>query len=102
MKSKLIATSFLLTCAGFAQYLPEIELRSHVIRESFKDLSAENARLASEAGVMISINTDAHSPDGFNEIGYGLTVARRAWVGPHQVINCLSWKMLQAFIARKR
>ena len=66
------------------------------------DLNDVNARAAIEAGVMLSINTDAHSTDGFEEIPYGVSVARRAWVKPQNVINCLSWKELTAFIARKR
>ena len=29
---------------------------------------------------MLAIDTDAHSTDGLGEIGFGIDVARRAWV----------------------
>jgi len=66
------------------------------------DLNEQNARAAIDARVMLAIDTDAHSTEGLAEIGYGLTVARRAWVGPQHVINCMSADELQKFIARKR
>ena len=42
------------------------------------DLSAENARLAHAAGVMIAVSTDAHSTREFGTIRYGIDQARRA------------------------
>jgi DNA polymerase (family 10) len=66
------------------------------------DLNETNARGATDAGCMLAIDTDAHSPEGFEEIYFGLTVARRAWVTPAQVINCFSYKKLLEFIAHKR
>ncbi len=66
------------------------------------DLNEQNARAAVEAGVLLAIDTDAHSTEGLAEIGYGLTVARRAWVGPQHVINCMDVDALRKFIARKR
>ena len=46
------------------------------------DLSAENARLASEAGVKIAISTDAHSTREFGTVRYGIDQARRAGLEP--------------------
>jgi DNA polymerase (family 10) len=66
------------------------------------DLNDIHARGAIDAGVMLSINTDAHSPQAFCEIVLGLSVARRAWVSRHHVINCLPLSKLQQFFARKR
>ncbi|MDB5295622.1 MAG: polX, partial [Phycisphaerales bacterium] len=66
------------------------------------DLNDVMAKAAGEAGVMLSINTDAHSVDGLGGMPYGVGVARRAWLGPRQVINCLTAKQLQKFIAAKR
>jgi len=42
-------------------------------------------KLSSSAGVMISINTDAHAIEGFTEMIYGINVARRAWLTPKQI-----------------
>jgi DNA polymerase (family 10) len=67
------------------------------------DLNEINARAAVEAGVMLSINTDAHSTDELDEnMIHGVNVARRAWVTKRNVINCMSPAELTAFLARKR
>jgi DNA polymerase (family 10) len=66
------------------------------------DLNDTTAKAAIESGCMLSINTDAHSIEGFEWIFFGVQVARRAWATPSNVINCMTWKQLQAFIARKR
>ena len=66
------------------------------------DLNDIHARGAIDAGCLLSIDTDAHSVEGLNEIDLGLTVARRAWVTAKQVINCMSYQELLGFIGRKR
>lgn len=52
------------------------------------DLSAENARLAREAGVKIAISTDAHSVRELATIRYGIEQARRAGLEKSSVLNC--------------
>jgi DNA polymerase (family 10) len=66
------------------------------------DLNDIHARAAVNAGVMISINTDAHGVDGLNEMINGIGVARRAWITAKSVINCMSAEQLEAFFAAKR
>jgi DNA polymerase (family X) len=66
------------------------------------DLSDVNAKNAKEAGVMISINTDAHSTGEFYLMPFGIDVARRAWLTPKDVINCMSLPALKRFLAAKR
>ncbi len=66
------------------------------------DLNETNARAAINAGVMLSINTDAHSPMGFGEMINGINVARRAWVTRKSVINCMSTGDVEKFFAAKR
>jgi DNA polymerase (family 10) len=51
---------------------------------------------------MLSINTDAHSTEGLSQNSYGLSIARRAWVTPASVLNCLTLTKLKAFISAKR
>lgn len=51
------------------------------------DLEAPLARRASEQGVMICVDTDAHSPQGFDNLRYGILTARRAWLSPGRVLN---------------
>jgi DNA polymerase (family 10) len=61
------------------------------------DLSDVHARRAIELGILLSINTDAHSPQEFDLVSYGVATARRGWVEPQHVINTwgrerlLSW-----------
>ena len=62
------------------------------------DLDAPIARRAAAAGVVIAVNSDAHSPDGLAAMEFGVMMARRAWLAPAQVLNCwpveevLAWR----------
>jgi DNA polymerase (family 10) len=51
------------------------------------DLNAAHARRAAELGVKLTISTDAHHPDGFANMHYGVGTARRGWVTAEQVVN---------------
>ena len=66
------------------------------------DLCDTAARLAKEAGVMLAISTDTHSLDQLDHMAIGLGVARRAWLEPRHLLNCLTRPQLLAWIARKR
>jgi DNA polymerase (family X) len=66
------------------------------------DLNDVHARAAIVAGVKLSINTDAHDTRGFLAMATGVDVARRAWAGKENVINCFSIAELKKFIKRKR
>ena len=66
------------------------------------DLNDGAARRAGEAGVMLGISTDTHSLDQLDNITFGLGVARRAWLGPAQVLNCMTRTQLISWIAKKR
>ncbi|HEY8416737.1 MAG TPA: DNA polymerase/3'-5' exonuclease PolX [Limnochordales bacterium] len=60
------------------------------------DLKDVYARWARERGVMLVVNTDAHSTEGLEQMAYGITVARRAWLSARDVLNCLPWPELRA------
>lgn len=64
------------------------------------DLSDVNARLARERGVDLTISTDAHSPESFALLRWGLLVARRAWAGPDAVLNTLPLAELKTRLRR--
>jgi DNA polymerase (family 10) len=64
------------------------------------DLSAENSRLASAAGVMIAISTDAHSVSEFGTIRYGIEQARRAGLEARSILNCQSLETLTDLFKR--
>lgn len=64
------------------------------------DLSDVNARAAKDAGVMIMIDTDAHRPEDYDLIEYGVTVAQRAWIEAKNVWNTHSVGEVEAWLRR--
>ncbi|MBT3390316.1 MAG: DNA polymerase/3'-5' exonuclease PolX [Chloroflexi bacterium] len=62
-----------------------LEINAHPSRLDLNDIYA---RRAAELGIPLSINTDAHAPQHFDLIYFGIATARRAWITPEQVLNC--------------
>jgi DNA polymerase (family 10) len=67
-----------------------------------RDLDDVHARAAAEAGVLIVIDSDAHSPRLLPLMRYGVATARRAWLEPEHVANTRSWKELKKLRKRGR
>ena len=65
------------------------------------DLKDEHARAAREAGVMLSINTDAHGPKMLPNMAFGIATARRAGCEARDVLNTFSLDELLQWM-RKR
>src|SRR5918999_2500643 len=74
-----------------------LELNSYVDR---LDLSVPYLREAINAGVRITIDTDAHDETALSFAKFGISQARRAWVEKPSVINCLPWDELKEYIKR--
>lgn len=72
-----------------------LELNSYVDR---LDLSVPYVREAVEAGVRITIDTDAHDERALTYMKYGVSQARRAWVEKESVINCMSWPEFEKYL----
>jgi DNA polymerase (family 10) len=51
------------------------------------DLDDVHARRAAELGIKLTISTDAHRPEDFELMQYGVATARRGWVSAAQVVN---------------
>jgi DNA polymerase (family 10) len=51
------------------------------------DLSAESAREAKARGLQFAITTDAHQVNDLLLMQFGVATARRAWLGPGDIIN---------------
>lgn len=51
------------------------------------DLKDTHLKLAKELGCKISINTDAHATDELDNMTFGITQLRRAWLAKEDVIN---------------
>ena len=65
------------------------------------DLDDMYARRAKELGVLISINTDAHSENDLDFLHYGVAIARRAWLEPKDVINTWTAKKLTDWLKKR-
>lgn len=66
------------------------------------DLNSDYAYSAKEAGVKLSINCDAHHVSHFSYFSYGVWVARKAWLEPKDVINCMSFDEVGEWIRKNR
>lgn len=62
------------------------------------DLAAPYVREAVNAGVRITIDTDAHDETALSFAKYGVSQARRAWVEKESVINCLPWAEFETYL----
>jgi DNA polymerase (family 10) len=61
-----------------------LEISAHPERLDLNDIYA---RRAIDLGILLSINTDAHSPGELDLMHFGVSTARRGWVQPQHVIN---------------
>jgi DNA polymerase (family X) len=68
--------------AGAAGTMIEINANPHRL-----DLDSTHCKKAKQKGILIPINPDAHSIHGFDDLEYGIGVARRAGLGAADVFN---------------
>jgi DNA polymerase (family 10) len=66
------------------------------------DLDDMHARLARERGVRLVIDSDAHSPSALGNLRWGVTVARRAWLEPDDVLNTRPLPAFRSLLRRNR
>jgi DNA polymerase (family 10) len=64
------------------------------------DMSDVHARRAAELGIPVPISTDTHYLSELDWTELGCAVARRAWIGPAQVLNTRSLEELLAWTRR--
>jgi DNA polymerase (family X) len=64
------------------------------------DLNDLNARRALDVGCLLVISTDAHNPAMFNNMHYGVAMARRAWATADRVVNTWSLEKLLKYVKR--
>lgn len=62
------------------------------------DLSDKSLRIAKDKGAIITINTDAHSPDQTEFMQYGVGMARRGWLESKNVLNTMSLEKLTRWL----
>ncbi len=57
---------------------------------------------AARKGVKISLGPDAHDTDGFDDMRYGITMARKAWLTKRDVLNCMSVEEIDGFFKKRK
>jgi DNA polymerase (family 10) len=65
------------------------------------DLNEVYTRRAVESNVLLSVDTDSHHPDGFANIEYGITVARRGWAEASNILTTWPLERVLAWLARR-
>ena len=64
------------------------------------DLDDVHCKMAKEAGVKVSIATDAHSVTQLDLMRYGVDQARRGWLEAGDVVNTRPWTDLKTLLRR--
>jgi DNA polymerase (family 10) len=76
-----------------------LELNAHPER---LDLLDTHCRIAREEGVLVAINSDAHSREDFANLRFGVGQARRGWLSAADVLNTRPLPELRQLLARGR
>jgi DNA polymerase (family 10) len=73
-----------------------LELNAHPERLDLTDLAC---RMARDPGVLISIDSDAHTIHDFNNLRFGVGQARRGWLAKEDILNARPLAALRALLA---
>jgi DNA polymerase (family 10) len=74
-----------------------LELNSRPQRLDLDDIGCRRAR---DAGVLVSVASDAHRGAELDQLRFGVQQARRGWLGPADVLNTRSLEALRPLLDR--
>jgi DNA polymerase (family X) len=74
-----------------------LEINSQPDRLDLRDV---HARAAAEAGVLVTVSTDAHEVAALDWAAIGVAQARRGWLTREQVLNTRPWRDIQRLLKR--
>lgn len=80
-----------------AQHRKILEINSMPDRLDLQDISIYRAR---ELGVLLAISTDAHRPEHFDLVRFGIGMARRGWCRPAHILNCRPLEEVLSYLKR--
>jgi DNA polymerase (family X) len=66
------------------------------------DLADVHARRALQLGCKLVVDSDAHNPAGFDDLFWGIAMARRGWATRGDILNTLEWSDLRKHLKRNR
>ena len=61
------------------------------------DIDWRHIRRGRDRGVLFSIGPDAHEIGGIDDVDYGVGIARKGWLGPEHILNCMDADALLAW-----
>jgi len=76
-----------------------LEINANTYRLDLKD---QHARLARDCGALLCLGCDAHAPDQFDQMHFGVLTARRAGLRKGDVLNTRTPRQVAAFVKAKR
>ena len=76
-----------------------LELNAHPER---LDLLDTHCQMAKGEGVLVCVNSDAHSVPQYDNLRFGIGQARRGWLEREDVLNTLTLQPLRAYLAGPR
>ena len=83
--------------AGEEGVVIEINANTHRLDLDWRDIRAAKTR-----GVQFAVNPDAHHVSGYDDIRFGIGIARKGWLTKPDVINCLTAeRALRLFQSRR-
>ncbi len=82
---------------GAAAHRKILEINCMPDRLDLQDISIYRAR---ELGILLAISTDAHRPEHFGLIRFGIGMARRGWCQPSSILNTRPVEEVLAFLKR--
>ena len=103
-KGMNLRTGLVYVCAEGPRYESAAEIRMFKVMggDVVGMTGVPEVVLARELGLLTSINPDAHSPEGMDDVEYGVAIARKAGFSRDRVVNALDAKDFQAFLARRK
>ena len=76
-----------------------LEINSQQERMDLKDVLVKQAK---EMGAKFAIDNDAHSIPEIGTLDIGVSIARRGWLEPDDVVNTLPFKEIKKFFKKIR
>ncbi len=73
-----------------------LEINAHWLRLDLRD---SHVRAAVDAGCLIAVDCDVHTPEDFDNLRYGVVTARRGSVTPEGCVNAWEAKKLREWLA---
>ncbi len=75
-----------------------VELNANPNRLDLDDVHVHRAK---ELGVPVVISTDAHGPEGLDDMRFGVAQARRGWLAPSDVLTARSREEFEVWLGRR-